>query len=224
MNKSLGGIMFRRTFGTMKTLRAFSLPCEKANVSLMGDSFNVFPKPTGKIKYGIDWGELIMKMNLKLKKEIVLFDMTKVTSSLEKLGGKFDSPFWEEEWRSRHAYLWHQDGFDRNNEHYHAQFPHPIDKSLLGKIADALVLEKVLSSQERDQLIQAYDTANEMTEKDVESIIESNRKASKHFSSASSEATEPTQTTNTTSASIKTQLKEVRSSEEEHTSDKSNKP
>ena len=144
-------------------MRAFSIPFKKANISLFGRVLTIYPKPTGEIETSISWIESFKSLSL-VRKEVkpLYMETPKAVDYIAKNLGPLSlrSAIWTH-LKPRHE-QWHQDGFDREEGHFHLDFPRAIDKEQIKKIASVLVDHEALTPVESEELVTAFSKANEL--------------------------------------------------------------
>ncbi|WP_058480266.1 hypothetical protein [Legionella waltersii] len=137
--------------------KALTHLCKKVNLSLFNDTLTVYPKSTGPKKLPVIRNEfelllavLFMQMDCA-SAEINTFFMTKDTElGVYRFVHRNDSD---------HA-LYHQDDFDMEDDHYHAQFDKTIDATKLDSICSILERENIITSDEHASFIKAFKEAN----------------------------------------------------------------
>ena len=116
--------------------KAFTHLCNKVNISLYNDTLTVYPKPspTQTTPAIMDFETYIMKafygMNCNSIKVNKLFIHNKNELGIARFIHREDTDH----------YLYHQDGFNRDSDHYHAQFKNIINEAKLEEILT--ILEK----------------------------------------------------------------------------------
>lgn len=136
---------------------AFTHLCKKVNISLWHDTLTVHVKKSGeKSVYitGLLWGGPRSVINY----DCSYLEMGQLVRD-ERKTHILDIKHFVLHNETDH-YLYHQDDFEQTDEHYHAQFDAPITETRLKKILTTFVKYEVISEDEKNQFIKAYQLAD----------------------------------------------------------------
>ncbi|WP_454781168.1 hypothetical protein [Legionella sp. WA2022007384] len=143
--------------------KAFTHLCKKVNLSLYDNTLTVYPKPD------------LQKLP-PVKDELSLLFLL-LFSKMDCVSAEVDTFFMERAnelgvYRFVHRddldhYLYHQDGFQMDDNHYHAQFAISIDERKLDSILDILQKYSIISEDEHTSFVKAYHDANTIPKKDL---------------------------------------------------------
>ncbi|WP_133127603.1 hypothetical protein [Legionella nagasakiensis] len=143
-------------------MRAFTHLCEKVNISLFNDTITLYPKKTGGKSR-----QLASLFGLPVFVEIDCyyaevtnftaeqFQIITYTHGATELGIR---RFIHREDADHDQY--HQDAFDRDETHMHAQFRAPIDEAKFRQVLTVFVDRNILSTEEKAHCLEAYRQAN----------------------------------------------------------------
>lgn len=128
-------------------MTAFTHLCKKANISLHDNTITLYPKRKGTKKIGY-YPEVsrASRHHAELGKKVTFIRRKDVG----------------------HDHF-HQDVFDRENQHFHMQFERTIDEPDLRDILDFLLRHKVITSQEKESFLKDF---NHISQQDpIEEIL-----------------------------------------------------
>ncbi|ETO92219.1 hypothetical protein [Legionella oakridgensis] len=147
-------------------MRAFTHLCEKVNISLFNDTITLYPKKTGgKSMQLASFFGLPVFVELDCYYAEVTnfveeqFQMIEYTHGATQLGVR---RFIHREDADHDQY--HQDAFDRDETHMHAQFRAPIDEAKFRQVLTVFVDRNIISAEEKARCLEAYHQANVMAD------------------------------------------------------------
>ncbi|WP_131794858.1 hypothetical protein [Fluoribacter gormanii] len=145
--------------------KAFTHLCKKVNLSLYNDTLTVYPKPS------LQQSSLPpVKDELSL---LFLLLFSKMNCSSAEVGNFFMQRSNElGVYRFVHRedadhYLYHQDDFEMEDDHYHAQFAITINEGKLDSILDVLQKYSIISEEEHKSFVKAYHEANTIPKEEL---------------------------------------------------------
>ncbi|KTC79999.1 hypothetical protein Lche_2019 [Legionella cherrii] len=151
--------------------KAFTHLCKKVNLSLYNDTLTVYPKP-----------DLSKSLPLPPVKDELSLLFLLLFSQMDCVSAEVDHFFMERKnelgvYRFVHRddpdhYLYHQDSFKMDDNHYHAQFSVSIDEKKLDSILTTFEKYSIISNEEHTRFLQAYHDANtvaQVTQQTLES-------------------------------------------------------
>ncbi|MBI2786322.1 MAG: hypothetical protein HYX60_08490 [Legionella longbeachae] len=131
--------------------KVFTHLCKKVNLSLYDDTLTVYTKPFPNEFNDPQIMVLVFSTMLCSNAHIDNFFMTQQNElGVYRFVKHNDS----------NHHMYHQDNFDRKVKHYHAQFKSSIDTSKLEEILSILEKYSLITSQEHDSFLNAYQEAN----------------------------------------------------------------
>ncbi|MCW8400196.1 hypothetical protein OQJ26_15535 [Legionella sp. PATHC038] len=149
--------------------KAFTHLCKKVNLSLYNDTLTVYPKP-----------DLSKSLPLPpVKNELSLLFLL-LFSQMDCVSAEVDHFFMERKnelgvYRFVHRddpdhYLYHQDNFKMDDNHYHAQFSISIDEKKLDSILSTFEKYSIISTDEHTRFIKAYHDANTLPQVTLQTL------------------------------------------------------
>lgn len=137
------------------------------------DTLTIYPKqiafPPVRNQHELLMVTLFMQMNCSCARVSRMFDMRRDELGVYRFVSRNDDEH----------HLFHQDDFDMEEDHYHAQFSRTIDDVKLGQILSILERYNLITSEEHERFISAYRVANTIpaAEQLVQSTTVANEKA-----------------------------------------------
>ncbi|CAM3032517.1 Uncharacterised protein [Legionella steigerwaltii] len=139
--------------------KAFTHLCKKVNLSLYDNTLTVYPKPDRTKSPSLPQAQnelellfllLFSKMDC-VSAEVNDFFMTRQNElGVYRFVHRDDADH----------YLYHQDGFKMDDDHYHAQFAISINEGKLDSILGTLEKYSIISPEEHTSFVKAYHDAN----------------------------------------------------------------
>ena len=135
--------------------KAFTHLCRKINISLYKDTLTIYPKSNITHTQAHDelsqlMFSLFSQMDCMVMNVDAFFEMRANELGIRRYIDNNDSQH----------HLYHQDNFDRNNTHIHAQFEKTIDATKFKDILKLLKKHSLISAEEYKHVIIAYREAN----------------------------------------------------------------
>lgn len=138
--------------------KAFTHLCKKVNLSLYDNTLTVYPKSS------------LQQSRLPPVKDELSLLFIILFSKMDCVSAEIDNFFMERSnelgvYRFVHRedsdhYLYHQDDFEMDDNHYHAQFAVTINENKLDSILDVLQKYSIISESEHKSFVKAYHDAN----------------------------------------------------------------
>ncbi len=144
--------------------KAFTFLCKKVNLSLYKDTLTVYPKSDNQLNPRSEFELLLLIMFAQMDCQSMQVNQFFLQCSKE-LGVY---RFVHREDTDHDQY--HQDSFDPEQSHYHAEFKEVIGKAKLIDILSILEKHKLISSDEQSGFLKAYDEANTLPSKSTSSL------------------------------------------------------
>ncbi|KTD08985.1 hypothetical protein Lgra_2220 [Legionella gratiana] len=136
--------------------KAFTHLCKNVNLSLYDNTLTVYPKsklpplPPIRDEFSLLMVLLFSQMDCMSARINDMFDMRKNELGVYRFVHRDDLDH----------YLYHQDTFSMDDNHYHAQFEKTIDELKLEDILSILEKHALISSEEHESFVKAYHEAN----------------------------------------------------------------
>ncbi|PWY54792.1 hypothetical protein DGG96_14920 [Legionella qingyii] len=145
--------------------KAFTHLCKKVNLSLYNDTLTVYPKPS------------LQQSSLPPVKDELSLLFLLLFSKMNCVSAEVNNFFMHRSnelgvYRFVHRddadhYLYHQDDFEMEDDHYHAQFAIAINEGKLDSILDVLQKYSIISEEEHKSFVKAYHEANAIPKEDL---------------------------------------------------------
>jgi hypothetical protein len=162
--------------------KAFTHLCKKVNLSLYNDTLTVYPKPSFALPPVRDEFSMLMvllfsQMDCVSAKVNEFFDMEKNELGIYRFVHREDVDH----------NLYHQDSFNLEDNHYHAQFAKSIDEIKLEDILAILEKHSLITSEEHKSFLSTYHAANTLPQdvSAVKNVVKVQEKAEQPKSSSS---------------------------------------
>lgn len=127
--------------------KIFTHFCRKINLSLLDNTLSIYPKQSRSFNQRNNrFHQLSSPTNFTSFRVAVLFKTNKEELGITRVVGHTDPD----------VHLFHQNGFNHDDDHYHYMFAKTINESKLNEILDFLVENDLITSQEHNRLLKDY--------------------------------------------------------------------
>ena len=127
--------------------KIFTHFCRKINLSLLDNTLSIYPKQSRSFsQMNNRFHQLPSSMNFTSFRVAVLFKTNKELLGITHVIGHTDPD----------VHLFHQNGFNHDDAHYHFMFEKTINESKLNEILDFLVVNDLITFQEHNRFLHDY--------------------------------------------------------------------
>lgn len=140
-------------------MRAFTQLCEKVNISFYNDTITLYPNKNGMKKNVVRQFEKEGTTQFVLCEKEMKYRETRKLMHLDNELDRLGVSAFIHATDTNHA-LYHNDDFDQDHVHYHAQFSDTIDEQMLEKILHIFVENSLISFKEKERCLEAFKSAS----------------------------------------------------------------